>query len=127
TSLPTSRSGDSATLLLDGTVLLVGPAGSLVFNPSSPGWTPVPNAPTVAGGNQAVRLLDGRVLVAGGVGSNLAYIFTGPANSLVPVLTMNITAPDALPVVNGTYTQNPFTVTATIANTGAAVAQQIDV
>src|SRR5207253_362787 len=66
-----------------------------------------------------------RVLVADSL-SNQSFIFTGPPSTTLPLLTMNITAPDSLSVVNGTYAPNPFTITATIANTGAAITQQVD-
>src|SRR5205807_9144412 len=69
--------GRSATLLRDGTVLVVGGtsgrapgalAETSVFDPRSSAWAPV--APTGAAHSQhsATLLPDGRVLVAGGAG-----------------------------------------------------------
>jgi uncharacterized repeat protein (TIGR01451 family) len=120
------RNGDSATLLLDGTVFLAGPPIPLIFNPASQTWTSL--AGSIALLNQAVRLFDGRVLMAGGGGSGTtSALLFGTPGTLVPVLTIEVTAPATLPVVNGTYGDNPFTITARVGNSGAAAATNVKV
>ena len=105
------------------------PDDSLLYDPVLRTWTSLPgNSPE---GNRAVRLLDGRVLVAGGVWSGTetaaeAFLFTGGIVPVQPVVTLDVTAPTALSVVDGTYAPNPFTVTATVGNSGTSTAQGVN-
>ncbi|MBI3757895.1 MAG: thrombospondin type 3 repeat-containing protein [Deltaproteobacteria bacterium] len=123
--------GDSTTLLLDGTVLLASHRSAL-FDPVLNSWT-VLSGPPIAPSNEAVRLLDGRVLIAGGnacntiCGVSQAFLFTGGAGTGLPFLALDVSAPSSLTVVSGSYTPNPFTITATLRNTGAATAQNVEV
>ncbi len=66
-----ARVGHSATLLPDGSVLVVGGSGNFLdaelYDPSTGRWTATASTPTpVAAGHTATLLPDGRVLVAGG-------------------------------------------------------------
>ncbi|NOT54729.1 MAG: hypothetical protein HOP18_09015, partial [Deltaproteobacteria bacterium] len=133
TFMPRARYGHSAVLLLDGTVLVtggtaVGGANAFIFNPVSQTWTEV--AGTFPSINLATRLLDGRVLVAGGTFNGFAtaqaFLFTGGTGTVLPLLKLDVSAPLALAVVNGSYTPNPFTITATLTNTGAVTAQNVE-
>jgi hypothetical protein len=71
--MSSGRSGHSATLLLDGRVLVVGGndgpftvASAEVFDPPSLTWTPTDRMSEFRSSHTATLLLDGRVLVAGG-------------------------------------------------------------
>jgi hypothetical protein len=137
--LPGTRASYTATALSNGTALL---SGGYDVNPSFPVSTGVlfdPNAQiwTLLGvtmaqtrsGHAAVLLPSGRVLIAGGHrgGGNLvgqAELFDDGI-VLKPVLTLDITAPTALTESNGQYNPNPFTVVATVTNTGEAVGQDL--
>jgi N-acetylneuraminic acid mutarotase len=80
-SMSTPRSEHTATLLLDGTVLVAGgdvgngatPASAEVYDPANGSWTAV--GPMIQGryGHTAARLSDGRVLVTGGYGAGSSF------------------------------------------------------
>ncbi len=84
--------GHSATLLVDGSVLVVGGWHSgngtienrvLLYDPAGDTWTRVADLPEARGGHTATLLGDGRVLVVGGLG-NGPEVACGPvANSAV--------------------------------------------
>lgn len=63
----------TATLLLDGRVLVVGhvvgasEANAALFDPVSDSWTLLPDAPPARRGHTTTRLADGRALVVGGI------------------------------------------------------------
>jgi hypothetical protein len=99
--MTTPRSGHTATLLLDGRVLIVGgdragtgdfwgqptvPAGTAeLYDPATGSFTATGNGTTGHGGSNAVLLPDGRVLIAGGIKSELYDPSTGsftPAGAL---------------------------------------------
>ncbi|HEY6888159.1 MAG TPA: kelch repeat-containing protein, partial [Solirubrobacter sp.] len=67
-----AREGHTATLLLDGRVLVTGGFGDAegrsaeLYDPATNTWTPTPNMSTPRVNATATRLLDGRVLVVGG-------------------------------------------------------------
>src|SRR5262249_8254253 len=58
-------------------------------------------------------------------GTRGAFLFTGGPGTVQPVVTLAVVAPTTLPIVNGSYSPNPFTITATVANTGAATAEDV--
>jgi N-acetylneuraminic acid mutarotase len=68
-----ARDGHTATLLLDGKVLVVGggnsPASTELYDSRTKTWTAVGNLTEARSGYTATRLRDGRVLVAGGYGA----------------------------------------------------------
>jgi len=68
-----ARDGHTATLLLDGKVLVVGggnsPASTELYDSRTGTWTAVGNLTEARSGYTATRLRDGRVLVAGGYGA----------------------------------------------------------
>jgi hypothetical protein len=70
-----ARDGHTATLLLDGNVLVVGgdnspsPASTELYDSRTKTWTAVGNLTDGRSGFTATRLRDGRVLVAGGYGA----------------------------------------------------------
>src|SRR5437764_15438633 len=68
------RGGHTATLLTDGTVLIVGGASAELYDPRTATFKATGNTPTPRGGYTATLLPDGKVLIAGGVlpGSLLA-------------------------------------------------------
>ena len=63
---PMVVSGDTATLLGDGKVLVRGDSGSELYDPVTGSWTATASRPAQRHSNAAVLLHDGRVLVAGG-------------------------------------------------------------
>ena len=72
----TIRAADTATLLLDGRVLVTGGfrsdvngvlASAEVYDPGTGTWTAAPNMDTPRANQTATLLPDGRVLVAGGM------------------------------------------------------------
>jgi len=71
-SMIEARWGQTATLLLDGSVLVTGvggaPASAELFDPSTETWTATGKMMEHRGGHTATLLRDGRVLVAGGFG-----------------------------------------------------------
>ena len=81
-----SRVGHSATLLDDGTVLVVGGYGNLgdrngfrsdaeIFDPDTRRWSDAVSLTTPRPGHTATRLDDGRVLVFGGGDPNQDAVF----------------------------------------------------
>jgi Galactose oxidase, central domain len=68
-----AREGHTATLLLDGNVLVVGggnsPASTELYDSRTKTWTAVGNLTEARSGYTATRLRDGRVLVVGGYGA----------------------------------------------------------
>ncbi len=78
-SMPDARPGFTATLLLDGRVLIAGGydektnkivASALVYDPATGTFTPTGSLELGRTGHYAVLLRDGRVLIAGGMVSN---------------------------------------------------------
>ena len=120
TSLPTTRNGHSATLLLDGTVLTAGgndhPQNfgpgtilntALIYDPDSGTWSPtVGTMGEPRTGHRDVRLLDGRVMVAGGRTASAvlstAELF-GPADTTPPVVNVSFPSPNE----NGWFVTSP--------------------
>ena len=78
---PTGRSGHTATLLPNGTVLVVGgsgtntdtPRNAQIYNPATGTWSHTANIPGSRSGHTATLLASGKVLVAGG------YLLLGAA------------------------------------------------
>ncbi len=83
-SMTISRTGHTATLLNDGTVLITGgnaPGGETataeIYGPATGTFRSTGNMETIRWGHTATLLSDGRVLVAGGIGSgtgNAGYL-----------------------------------------------------
>jgi hypothetical protein len=73
-SMNTARYDHTATILLDGRVLVAGGRPVMgrptrdteIYDPSNGTWSPVAQMKEVRQGHTATRLLDGRVLVVGG-------------------------------------------------------------
>jgi galactose oxidase-like protein/Kelch motif protein len=57
----------TATLLMDGKVLVVGGTGTELYDPQTGQWSPTGNLITPRDSHSAVRLANGKVLVAGGM------------------------------------------------------------
>ena len=77
------RGGSTATLLLDGRVLVAGEINggvvptSELYDPAAGSWSPTPNMVEPRTNLTATLLLDGRVFVAGGTIHVSPYVFTG--------------------------------------------------
>ena len=94
--------GLSATLLLDGKVLVTGREGSQLYDPDSGTWAatgsmiPPPNGFLRRRGGAAVLLPDGRVLVAGGGTDNQAFdsaeLYDPATGSWTATASMNLPA-----------------------------------
>jgi carbonic anhydrase/acetyltransferase-like protein (isoleucine patch superfamily) len=87
----------SATLLVDGRVLIAGgytgaiapQSSAVLFDPATSSFTAVPSMTFARAEHTATRLLDGRVLVAGGDGSaTTAEIYDPVANNWTTVASM---------------------------------------
>ena len=74
----TPTKGATATLLRDGTVLVIGTDGAELYDPDSGTWTATGRMPQRHEYHAAVLLPDGKVLVAGGyVYDQLGYVIGG--------------------------------------------------
>lgn len=78
--LPESRTGHSATLLLNGQVLIAGGyngsghvSESVLFDPQTKGWIGSGSMNVPRDDHRATLLADGRVLVTGGIDPNTGY------------------------------------------------------
>jgi N-acetylneuraminic acid mutarotase len=77
-AMRTARYGHTATLLIDGRVLVVGgmrgtadpDASAELYDPTTDIWTPTGSLATGRGGHTATLLADGRVVVVGGIGAS---------------------------------------------------------
>ena len=85
-SMTLTRAGHAATLLDDGTVLVVGGIGpevwrasAEVYNPSTDSWARTGKSKGPTAWHAATRLSDGRVLVAGGY-VNVGGLSSGPVD-----------------------------------------------
>jgi hypothetical protein len=91
--MPVARGFHTATLLLDGRVLLVGGTTSgtggsaVVYNPASNSWSSIITMPSRTS-HTATLLADGRVLVAGGITGSVvtasAVLFDPATNAFTP-------------------------------------------
>jgi N-acetylneuraminic acid mutarotase len=61
-----ARSGQAATLLADGTVLVTSGGTAEIYDPEAGTWSPTGNLSSARDGHTATLLSDGRVLAAGG-------------------------------------------------------------
>ena len=75
TGMSTIRASHTATVLQDGTVLIVGGRGGFpylanaeIFDPKTESWTSIENMSTPRYDHTATMLMDGRVLVVGHLG-----------------------------------------------------------
>ena len=81
---PTQITGAAtATLLVNGTVLVVG-GGAETFDPRTNTWSSTGPMIAPRSAQTATRLLDGRVLVAGGMGPNSSYDYLASAEIYDP-------------------------------------------
>ena len=81
--------GDTATLLNDGRVLIVGDSVVEAYNPLTDTWSRAGRISKARGGHTATLLADGRVLIAGGEGEggerpSLTEVFDPTTNSWMP-------------------------------------------
>ena len=81
-SIPNAVAGHTATLLMDGRVLVIGGhnamgdavAAAQLYDPASDSWTAAADLPSGRWSHTATMLGDGRVLVVGGYGASGSYV-----------------------------------------------------
>lgn len=90
-NMTTPRANHTATLLQDGTVLMVGgatgntaTATAEIFDPNANSWTATGSMASVRSQHTATLLSDGRVLVAGGGAGATAEIYDPSTHTWVP-------------------------------------------
>jgi hypothetical protein len=90
-NMTTPRVNHTATLLQDGTVLMVGgatgntaTASAEIFDPNANSWTATGSMANVRSQHTAILLSDGRVLVAGGGAGATAEIYDPSTHTWVP-------------------------------------------